>query len=224
MRQYAPSGRPYLTGYNGAAHEGQPILRSGKCTMEMDDVHRVHFRNELRDARAVALRDAEGFDSILFAIERLGSFLLERIEALGEYQSVLIRLAQKSPLSHLPRPLHGWSPPFNRLLGQLVEARNDALHQGAFARHLTSHAMDVSLILEDALMDGSNKVGDYMVRNVITAALWQPLSFVRQQMLANSFSFLPVIDDSGQRPVKLSPIAHWPLTYALPARNVLPTR
>ena len=35
-------------------------------------------------------------------------------------------------------------------------------------------------------------VGDYMVRNPTCAELWQPVSFIRQQMLANSFSFLPV--------------------------------
>ncbi|MGA7291035.1 MAG: CBS domain-containing protein [Terriglobales bacterium] len=35
-------------------------------------------------------------------------------------------------------------------------------------------------------------VGDYMVRNPTCAELWQPISFIRHQMLANSFSFLPV--------------------------------
>ena len=47
-------------------------------------------------------------------------------------------------------------------------------------------------------MDGRDKVADFMVKNVITASLWQPLSFVRQQMLVNSFSFLPVLDETGQ--------------------------
>ena len=47
-------------------------------------------------------------------------------------------------------------------------------------------------------MDGNDKVADYMVKNVITASLWQPLCFIRQQMLMNSFSFLPVLDEYGQ--------------------------
>ena len=74
------------------------------------------------------------------------------------------------------------------------DARNDALHQGAFARHLTSHAIELALVLEDALRRrlDSPVVGDYMVRNHVCAELWQPISFIRQQMLANSFSFLPV--------------------------------
>jgi hypothetical protein len=166
--------------------------------MQLDDFQKIHFRDELRDARAAALRDAEAFDCILFAIERLGSCLLKKIEALGDYKSVLNAIAEDSALALLPTHLHGWNTPFNRLLEQLVDARNDALHQGAFARHLTTHAVQVSLILEDALMDGKDKVADFMVKNVITASLWQPLSFVRQQMLVNSFSFLPILDDAGQ--------------------------
>jgi hypothetical protein len=166
--------------------------------MQLTILQKVHFRDELRDARAAALLDAEEFESILFAIERLGSCLLQRIEALSDYRSVLSDLAERSALWRLPTPLHGWNPPFNRLLGELIDARNDALHQGAFARHLTTHAIQVSLILEDALMDGQDKVSDFMVKNVITASFWQPLSFIRQQMLVNSFSFLPVLDDAGQ--------------------------
>src|SRR5262249_52413744 len=53
-------------------------------------------------------------------------------------------------------------------------------------------------ILEDALMRGSDKIGDYMVRKVVTASPWQPLSFIRYQMLVNSFTFLPVLTDTGE--------------------------
>jgi CBS-domain-containing membrane protein len=71
--------------------------------------------------------------------------------------------------------------------------------QGAFARRLTGHAIELSLILEDALRRSldSPVVSDYMVRNPICADLWQPISFIRQQMLANSFSFLPVNTAQG---------------------------
>lgn len=38
-----------------------------------------------------------------------------------------------------------------------------------------------------------------MVRNPICAAGWQPISFVRQSMLKNSFSYLPVlVTEKGQ--------------------------
>jgi CBS domain-containing protein len=79
------------------------------------------------------------------------------------------------------------------------EARNDALHQGAFARHLTSHAIEIALVLEDALRSSERPlVSDYMVRNPVCAELWQPLGFIRQQMLASSFSFLPVLNERGE--------------------------
>ena len=72
------------------------------------------------------------------------------------------------------------------------------MHQGAYARHLTDHAVQVALIIEDALMTGQDKVSDYMVRNVLQASLWQPLSFVRQQMLSNSFSYIPFLNENNE--------------------------
>ena len=42
-------------------------------------------------------------------------------------------------------------------------------------------------------MENGNMVSDYMVRGVACALLWQPVSFARQQMLANSFSYLPLL-------------------------------
>jgi CBS domain-containing protein len=50
----------------------------------------------------------------------------------------------------------------------------------------------LSLILEDALMESENLVRDFMVRKVVCAVPWQPISAARQLMLANSFSFLPI--------------------------------
>ena len=50
----------------------------------------------------------------------------------------------------------------------------------------------VDYLLEDALMNSFDKVGEFMVRNPICAKIWHPLSFVRQIMLENSFSYLPV--------------------------------
>ena len=80
----------------------------------------------------------------------------------------------------------------SKLIEIVRQGRNDALHHGAFARHLTTKAIELSIVLEDALMTGSEKVGDYMVRDPVCAYLWQPISFIRQQMLAHSFSYLPV--------------------------------
>ena len=70
--------------------------------MELNDYQKVHFRDELRDARAAALRDAEEFDCILFAIERLGSCLLKMMHLATT--KAFSTLLQKTPHSRCYRP------------------------------------------------------------------------------------------------------------------------
>lgn len=148
----------------------------------------LYFRDQLREARAVALRDAEGYQGILFAIERLGYFLSEDRETrnnqnLGAYKEPICDLVRES----------SWHVQFEALYDLVRESRNDALHQGAVARHLTHNAIEVALVIENALMSGETKAGSYMVRTPVCAELWQPLSFLRQQMLANSFTYVPIL-------------------------------
>lgn len=159
----------------------------------MHEEEAVYFRNQLRQARATALRDAEQFQDLLFCIERLGAKLAHKIGTLHDYGGVLKRLAGTSPLARMiPQRYGQYHSKFSELFDSVNSGRNDALHQGAVARHLTRHAVEVSLILEDALMSTSNKVGLYMVHNPVCALPWQPLSFLRQTMLTESFSYLPV--------------------------------
>ena len=154
---------------------------------------KIHFRDDLRNARAGALADAEGYSRLVVSIERLGKFCNGGRGTLGKVAPKLTALASDSslaqtvPLSH-PR----WHTGFELLLNQLREARNAAVHEGAMARHLASHAAKVAIVLEDSLMVGLDRVGDYMVRNPLCASMWQPLSFVRQMMLESSYSFLPL--------------------------------
>jgi predicted transcriptional regulator len=160
----------------------------------------IYLRGQIRDARAAAIRDAEAFTEVLFAVERLGSYLYRAVGSLSKYQGKINKLAGNSPLAKEVPAAHPQAHiPFNRLYETVMRARNDALHQGAYARHLTSRVIELTIVLEDALMSSFTTVGEYMVRNPISASLWQPLSFVRQQMLANSFSYLPV----------LGPGSHW---------------
>jgi hypothetical protein len=167
----------------------------------------IYFRDAFREARAVAQQDAEGFHEILFALERFGSHLAKGILDLGQYKKQIETVAKKSPLAvEIPNKWRDYQLPFSVLYDLVRAARNDALHQGAFARHLTDHAVQLSLIIEDALMENGKLVSDYMVRGVTCASLWQPVSFARQQMLANSFSYLPLlIQRDGQSAWHLLP-------------------
>jgi CBS domain-containing protein len=156
----------------------------------------IYFRDQFRDARARALHDAEAYQEVLFSIERFGSALTGTVGTLGTYKEKIIARAKASPLAeYVPSRHRDSHVPFSALYEVVRDARNDALHQGASARHLTAHATQLVLVLEDALNEHATNVGDYMMRDPLCAYPWQPISLVRQQMLANNFSYLPIWDE-----------------------------
>jgi CBS domain-containing protein len=166
----------------------------------------IAFASQLRSARLDALGDAEAFDGIIHVVERIGSYLSkERLGDQGEdgslnkYTKDLTDLVIDS-VGTREVDERTVSTPFELLYDLVRVARNDALHQGVFARHLTEHAIQLAIVLEDALTPYFDLVvTDFMVRNPICAEPWQPLSFIRQQMLANSYSYLPVFIDPNWR-------------------------
>jgi len=164
-----------------------------KCR-SLSDEERIHYYWALRSARTAAFADAENYQQILFVIERLGSHLLGEIKTLYKYQPCLKQLAEKSLYSHeVPKHKPSWHSSFDNLFEVIRDARNDAFHQGVIARHLTSNLVLLSLLLEDALMGGKRrKWADVMIRQVIVAQPWQPISYVRQQMLTYSVTYLPI--------------------------------
>lgn len=160
----------------------------------------LHFRDQLRAARSAALRDAEAHQEIVLTLERLGAYLYGSMVNLRKYQGVIAKLAEHSPMAtEVPSSLADLHSTFAKKYEIFRRGRNATVHQGSFARHLTVNAVELSLVLEEAIMHGYDRVSDFMVRNPVCAYLWQPLSFIRQTMLANSFSYLPVpTGDEGQ--------------------------
>ncbi len=115
-------------------------------------------------------------------------------------EHALRELAAVSPLAKtLPATHPACHTPFGVLFDHVRISRNDAMHEGAFARHLTTHLAQLALVREDALMGHSRSVGDFIVRNPTCALRWQPVSFVRQVMLAESYSFLPVSPEGDEQ-------------------------
>jgi CBS domain-containing protein len=157
----------------------------------------IHFRNQFRDARALALKDAELYQEVLFVLERFGSFLTGRIQDLRRYEKKIVDFARTSPLADGRSDSSSWQTPFSALYEYVRVSRNDALHQGAFARQLTAHVVKLAVVLEDALMADAAAIADYMVHGPVCAYYWQPLGFIRQQLLLNSFSYLPILSDDG---------------------------
>jgi hypothetical protein len=173
---------------------------------------RFSFLDELREARTRAQKNAEDFSHLLFVFERLGAFLsigddgTEATDKTGfnDFFGPLSRLAQFSALGNgrLQGESANWHSSFDVLFDLVREARNGAMHEGAKARHLTEHAIELALVFEEALVHMPKHlslVRDVMVRSPVTAAPWQPVSFARQVMLTNSFSFLPIYIDSEWR-------------------------
>lgn len=160
-----------------------------------------YFRDQFRQARARALQDAEGFQDTIFVLERFGVYLTGKSGDLGKYKELIEQEAIKSPLADdIPDQHTTWHSKFSTTYEVVRDARNDALHQGAFARHLTNSVIQLALVLEDALMSNGSTTGEFMVREPIYASYWQPLSFVRQQMLKSSFTYLPLLSDKeGQQ-------------------------
>jgi hypothetical protein len=154
---------------------------------------RRHFRDELRRARADVLLNSEDHYSVVQALEGLGRFMVGYGAGLGKFQSALEAIAKGSALcDEIPSRWHGHHLPFARLMNSIREARNVAIHEGAVARRLAVHSIECALILEDALQADMTTVSEFMVRSPVIAELWHPLSFVRQTMLTESYSFLPI--------------------------------
>lgn len=169
----------------------------------MTEDEKLYFRDQLREARAVALKDAEAFEPVVHVLERMGRFLkgvTSEVPALAVLKKDINPLALCSPLAEcVPDEWPELHLNFTTLYELVKDGRNSAVHEGALARHLTGHAVELSIILEHALMDGLKKVKHFMVKNPVCAEMWQPVSFIRQMMLSNSFSYLPVLDEKGRK-------------------------
>ena len=147
--------------------------------------------------------------------------MLEKIADLGAYKKCIRTLVNKH------HPFRG-NPPgdyhiaFDSLYDMVREGRNDAMHQGAVARNMTLRSVELSLMLEDtltAILGGEIK--KLMVRNPVRAYAWQPVSFVRQMMLENSFSYIPVwMRKNGDKKERWHLIADYHIAkYLLPANG-----
>jgi len=161
----------------------------------------LFHRDQLRSARATVLRDAEAFGDIIFAIEALGSALTGERANLYQYSYALLDLASRSPIAD-GHATNGstYEPTVPTLIELVRDGRNEAFHEGAYARHLASHAVALALTLEDALtspepheLQHTTQVGDFMVTSPTTVDYWHPLGHVRRLMLLNSFSYIPLL-------------------------------
>jgi len=155
------------------------ISNLARSAPNMESEVASHFRDELRVARAAALRDAEAFQAIVLVLERLGGYLEATPRgSLGTFRDRIAEVACRSPMAvEVPSLLPEFHSQFTSQYEMVREARNAAFHEGALARHLTVNAVQLSLVLEEALMQGYLSVGHFMVRN--PACAWTAVAMSR---------------------------------------------
>lgn len=154
------------------------------------------FRNAFREARLKVLANAENYQELLFVLERLTMHLTGESKTLGndKARNCIMELVRHGALEGKPAASDTGELCASDLYELVRHARNDAMHEGAFARNLAVHLVQLSVILEDALVNKADgrKAKHYMMREPVTAQPWEPIAFVRQKMLVHSFSHLPV--------------------------------
>jgi CBS domain-containing protein len=139
----------------------------------------------LRDARSLVYRDAESFDEAASVLEHIGQILAGAVRnGLGMYEGEILSLAGQAPGTNARH--------LRELFDTVRRARNDSVHSGDYVRHHVLRLVELLLILEEALSMNGKLACDLMVRNPVTAELWNNIATVRRAMLSNSFSYLPI--------------------------------
>jgi len=64
---------------------------------------------------------------------------------------ILEKCEQSSLASTIPDKHKDWHTPADHLYEIVRIARNDAFHQGAYVRHLTTHAIEIAIVLSRML-------------------------------------------------------------------------
>ena len=152
------------------------------------------FRDAFREARLKVLANAENYQELLFVLERLGTHLAGKNVGLARAKPRIMELVKHGALNGEPAASGTGELRASELYDLVRHARNDAMHEGTFARNLAVHLIRLGVMLEDALVTKADgrKAKHYMMREPITAEPWEPIAFVRQKMLVHSFSHLPV--------------------------------
>ncbi len=150
------------------------------------------FVRDLREALAASLADSEGYMPLIRSFERIGRHV--RYLKSGPPIDYLTLARLRDDLALIVAESSGDRERLQALFELILEARNHAVHQGGAARQLRSWGVTYALALQEGLLANLDEVRaeDVMVTNVIVAEPWHLLRDVRTNMLANSFSWIPV--------------------------------
>lgn len=130
-----------------------PVKKSGVVVKKLKKNEALHFSGKLRDARATALADSEGWQLLISVFERLAKFAtscqrttIGKPEAADAFFQIIggNREYDLAANSHV-----------KLLLQQVVDGRNSEFHGGAAARRFARHCVEFSFILRQEGMTGA---------------------------------------------------------------------
>jgi CBS domain-containing protein len=140
----------------------------------------------LRECRADVLHDREAFQKAALGLEHAAQFAGAPIGVgLGRSRDKLLALLEKEAEQTQQQG--------RRLFETVLEARNMAVHDGAWVRHRSDQLVELILLLEEAVLNQLTLIDQIMVKSVTVAEPHHQLAHARRIMLSNSFSVLPVL-------------------------------
>lgn len=156
---------------------------------EIEKKQKAYFLKLFRNARYKTQEDAEDFSCICFALEEFAVFAFRvKKSGLGKYKDDYRKFFKNNFFN---------GERLYALLCVVHKSRNDYAHQGVFARNSARKAQSLAIELESKLMKDLSRLEHIMSEDIAYANPELTVSKIREIMLLNSFSYLPLrYDDS----------------------------
>ena len=149
----------------------------------------LYFARQMRGARAQVQADAEGYVAVAIAVEQLAAALGAKGGACAAWNVIVDTLSLDGDWTG-----DGGAPSLGSAYYRVRRARNIAVHEGAMSRAVATHAIDLTIGLEVALMNAvdTDAAQAWMVPDPTVAHPWMTVAQVRSALLAGGFSALPI--------------------------------
>ena len=141
----------------------------------------LYFARQMRGARAQVQADAEGYVAVAIAVEQLAAALGAKGGACAAWNVIVDTLSLDGDWTG-----DGGAPSLGSAYYRVRRARNIAVHEGAMSRAVATHAIDLTIGLEVALMNAvdTDAAQAWMVPDPTVAHPWMTVVQVRSALLA----------------------------------------
>ena len=139
----------------------------------------LYFARQMRGARAQVQADAEGYVAVAIAVEQLAAALGAKGGACAAWNVIVDTLSLDGDWTG-----DGGAPSLGSAYYRVRRARNIAVHEGAMSRAVATHAIDLTIGLEVALMNAvdTDAAHAWMVPDPTVAHPWMTVAQVRSAL------------------------------------------